>query len=208
MPDSNDLIVSSFNLDLSFFARMLEGLSGGFFSGDIFHTVRVIWDVYSLLAFALSGLFIYGIIYSYIKMSEYGEIEEELLHEQETMWKELHDGSVENERWHSVQQHLASDNPNDWKLAIIEADVLLERMLDKAGYAGATIGEKLKSASSRSFSTLEDAWQAHRVRNQIAHGGTDFILTQRMAKDTLILYERVFKEFSFVSEEGEGAHHH
>ena len=86
----------------------------------------------------------------------------------------------------------------DWKLAIIEADVLLERMLDKAGYAGNTVGEKLKSASVRSFTTLDDAWRAHRVRNQIAHGGADFVLTQKTAHETIVLYERVFKEFHVI----------
>jgi hypothetical protein len=195
----NDIVYKTYGLNTDFFEGIYDFLSNGdLFDSSFFELFFNIWVVYSILAFLLSAVFIFGIVYSYIRTSQMSEIEEEKLLEQEKMWKELHDGHIENERWQSVQIHLASENPNDWKLAIIEADVLLERLLDKAGYAGTTIGEKLKSASARSFATLDDAWQAHRVRNQIAHGGADFVLTQKLAKETLILYERVFKEFDFV----------
>lgn len=198
-PEDNDIIFTSYGPDFN----LLETLFGFFSNADssfssTIEFLQTLWAVYSIIAFILSALFIVGIIYAYMRITQLSEIQEEQLLEQEKLWRELHDGHVENERWGSVQAHLSSDNPNDWKLAIIEADVLLERMLDKAGYAGNTIGEKLKSASARSFATLDDAWQAHRVRNQIAHGGADFVLTQRVAQDTLILYERVFKEFDFI----------
>lgn len=198
-PDDNDIVYKSYGLDADFFERIL-GVFGNFDLSieGIGSFIATAWTIYSIFAFILSALFIYGIIYAYIRVNQMSEEQAQKLHEQEQMWKELHSGHIENERWHSVQTHLASDNPNDWKLAIIEADVLLERMLEKAGYAGTTIGDKLKSATVRSFATLDDAWQAHRVRNQIAHGGADFVLTQKVAKETLILYERVFKEFSFL----------
>jgi hypothetical protein len=198
-PQDNDIIYKSYGLDADFFERIFGGFANADVSvSGIVSFVIQLWTIYSIFAFALSALFIYGIIYSYIRVGQLSEEQEAKLLEQEKMWKELHGGHIENERWHSVQTHLSSENPNDWKLAIIEADVLLERMLEKAGYAGTTIGEKLKSASVRSFATLDDAWQAHRVRNQIAHGGTDFVLTQKVAKETLVLYERVFKEFSYL----------
>jgi hypothetical protein len=198
-PDDNDIIYTSYGIDADFFERIFRALTHFDWSFEgISSFLGTVWTIYSIIAFALSALFIYGIIYAYIRYNQMSEEEEEMLHEQERMWKELHDGHIENERWQSVQTHLASENPNDWKLAIIEADVLLERMLEKAGYAGTTIGDKLKSASVRSFATLDDAWDAHRVRNQIAHGGADFILTQKVAKETLIKYERVFREFSFI----------
>jgi hypothetical protein len=199
MRDENDIVVNSYGLNGDFLGGIFELFTGSGFSFDsLIDFFITLWTVYSVIALALSALFIFGIIYSYIRLGQMSEIEEEALAEQEKMWKELHGGSIENNRWQSVQNHLSSNNPNDWKLAIIEADVLLERMLEKAGYAGNTVGERLKSASARSFATLDDAWTAHRVRNQIAHGGADFVLTQKIAKDTLILYERVFKEFDVL----------
>ncbi len=203
MQPDNDIAYTSYGLDADFLTDLLGNIFGLFTNGDFsvdsfFELVGTLWTIYSVIALAVSALFIFGIIYAYIRYSQMSEIQEERLLEQEQAWRELHGGQIENNRWQSVQTHLESDNPNDWKLAIIEADVLLERMLDKAGYAGSTIGEKLKSASVRSFATLDDAWQAHRVRNQIAHGGADFVLTQKIAKETLIQYERVFKEFSVL----------
>jgi hypothetical protein len=203
MQPDNDIVYTSYGLQADFITDLLGNIFGLFTNGDFsassfFEFIGNLWTVYSILALAVSALFIFGIVYSYIRLSQMSEIQEEKLLEQEQVWRELHSGQIENSRWQSVQTHLESENPNDWKLAIIEADVLLERMLDKAGYAGTTIGEKLKSASVRSFATLDDAWQAHRVRNQIAHGGADFILTQKIAKETLILYERVFREFNTI----------
>lgn len=198
-PDANDRVFTTYGIDAEFFERLFAFFFDNDFSFDsIGELLNTLWTVYSFFAFIASALFIFGIIYAYIRLGQLSEVQEEQLLDEERLWQQLHNGNVEQSRWQSVQEHLQSDNPNDWKLAIIEADVLLERMLDKAGFAGATVGEKLKSAASRSFATLEDAWQAHRVRNQIAHGGADFVLTQRVAKDTLVLYERVFREFDVI----------
>lgn len=165
---------------------------------DFFSLLQSIWTLYSVIAFSLSGLFIYGIIYSYIRSNELGaQIEQRILDEEER-WRQQHNPDKGNRRWLEVEAHVQSNNPNDWKLAIIEADVMLERMLEEAGFAGTTIADRLRSASSRSFATIEDAWQAHRVRNQIAHGGSDFVLTQKMAQATIIQYKRVFQEFGVV----------
>jgi hypothetical protein len=211
-PDSNDIIFTNHGLNGNLFKTLYESLWGSSMSIDSITAFFLqLWTIYSVIAFALSAAFIFGIIYTYIKMAELIEIEDHYLHEQEERWKQLHHGAIENNRWQSVQTHLASSNPNDWKLAIIEADVLLERMLEKAGFVGKTIGDKLKGATSRTFATIDDAWNAHRVRNQIAHGGADFVLTQKIAKETLIMYERVFKEFDVIDGDdghGHGGGHH
>jgi len=176
-----------------FFVALTGGGTEGFLS-----TVQTIWAVYSVFAFALSALFIYGIIYSYLKLSEYSEIKTQKIADEEKRWRQLHDPEQGNRRWREVEEHVLSNNPNDWKLAIIEADVMLEIMLKEAGFGGATIADRLRSASSRSFATIDDAWQAHRIRNQIAHGGSDFVLTQKMAQATIVQYKKVFEEFGVV----------
>ena len=165
---------------------------------DLWSMIQSIWTLYSVIALIVSGFFIYGIIYSYIKRNEYSRLIEEQLANEEKRWKQLHDPQQGNQRWLDVEQHVYSTNPNDWKLAIIEADVMLEKMLEDAGFGGVTVADRLRSASSRSFASIEDAWQAHRVRNQIAHGGTDFVLTQKMAQATIIQFKRVFQEFGVI----------
>lgn len=166
--------------------------------GGFFDFLQTAWTVYSIVALSLSALFIYGLIYSYLRINEYSEIFTKKISDDEARWRQLNDPNQGNRRWQEVEAHVASNNPNDWKLAIIEADVMLEKMLEEAGFAGTTIADRLRSASGRSFQTIDDAWQAHRVRNQIAHGGSDFVLTQRMAQTTIIQFKKVFQEFGFI----------
>ncbi len=66
------------------------------------------------------------------------------------------------------------------------------------GYKGMTIGDKLKTIESSDFTNLDNAWEAHRTRNMIAHEGSDFQLNQNEAKRIIGLYEKVFKEFYFI----------
>ena len=101
-------------------------------------------------------------------------------------------------RWNSATQHINSENPNDWKQAIIEADIILDDLLDKLGYRGESIGEKLKRVNPGDMKTLNEAWEAHKVRNQIAHEGSSFNLTHHQAKQIIANYRKVFDEFYIV----------
>jgi len=101
-------------------------------------------------------------------------------------------------KWESVQRHIESPNQNDWKQAILEADVILDSILVAMGYKGESVGEKLKRVEKSDFNTLDDAWDAHKVRNQVAHDGSDFILSQYEAKRVINLYKKVFEEFYYI----------
>jgi hypothetical protein len=107
-------------------------------------------------------------------------------------------GEVINFKWQRVVDHLESDNLSDWKLAIIEADIILNEMLDRMGYHGETVGEKLKQVEKSDFLTIEKAWEAHKIRNLIAHEGADFVLTKKEAVRVIELYKDVFEEFFFI----------
>jgi len=94
--------------------------------------------------------------------------------------------------------NINSDNPNDWKQAIIEADIMLDDVLTKLGYRGDSIGDKLKRAEPADFSTLNEAWEAHKVRNQIAHSGSTYPLNQHEANRVIQMYRKVFEEFYYL----------
>jgi hypothetical protein len=103
-----------------------------------------------------------------------------------------------NGRWKHIQDLITSYNPSDWRQAIIEADIMLEEMLDQMGYDGVTIGDKLKNVEKSDFVTLDRAWSAHRVRNQIAHDGSAFKLNRDVAERTIKDFEEVFREFYYI----------
>jgi hypothetical protein len=157
------------------------------------------WDIYSIFAIILSIIFFVGFIYAKIRYGELHHEEQEHLREAEHRWAERFGGvTTKNTRWGEIEHHIMENNPQSWKIAVIEADILLEETLTNAGYVGGTIGDKLKTANPSSFTTLQDAWEAHKVRNQIAHEGSDFVLTRKIAQETIIRFERVFREFDVI----------
>jgi len=71
-------------------------------------------------------------------------------------------------------------------------------MVTNMGYHGDSLGEKLKSVEKSDFTTLDLAWEAHAIRNRIAHEGAAFALTEREAQRVMKLYEDVFREFHYI----------
>lgn len=105
---------------------------------------------------------------------------------------------VENPKWELVENHINSDDENKWKLAIIEADIILDELLTTLNLPGQTIGDKLKAVEPSDFDSIEEAWEAHKIRNAIAHEGSDFLINQREAKRVIKLYQKVFEEFEII----------
>lgn len=106
--------------------------------------------------------------------------------------------TVHNERWAHVLSLMTSTAPSDWRSAIIEADIMLGELLYELGVPGETIGEQLKNTSPTAFTTLDLAWEAHKIRNEIAHVGSAYILPEREARRTINLFRQVFEEFKYI----------
>lgn len=159
---------------------------------------------------AISFLFSVGIVYCYLRVDKLeGEMFAKLHpaghgHGHDDHGHKDHDEDEHrvvdepNNRWQRVLSHIESPNESDWRLAILEADLILEEILEKMSYKGETIGEKLKSVERSDFHTLDEAWEAHKIRNQIAHDGSVFKVDHREAKRVVGLYEKVFKEFHLI----------
>lgn len=100
-------------------------------------------------------------------------------------------------RWEKASNLLNSQNQNDWKQAILEADTMLDDILTGLGYQGEGVGEKLKRVQPGEFRNIDDAWEAHKLRNQIAHDGS-LNLTHHEANQAISRYRRVFEEFYYI----------
>jgi hypothetical protein len=149
------------------------------------------------ISFVITAFLVYVIIYCTMKLKKIAEAEEKAfkaLSVKETQIKTANDPEL-HEKWLKIQEHINSTNSSDWRLAILEADIMLSDILDKLGYQGDSIGEKLKGIKKEDFLTLDDAWEAHKVRNDIAHKGADFDLSEREAKRIIGLFKKVFEEF-------------
>ena len=94
-----------------------------------------------------------------------------------------------------IEGYMSSRSEALWRIGIMEADNLLLEVLTEKGYEGDGVGEKLKNAS---FRTIDLAWDAHKIRNRIAHEGSDFQLTEREAKRAFTLFESVFRDLKVI----------
>lgn len=106
--------------------------------------------------------------------------------------------TIKNSQWERIIAHVESLNENDWRLAIIEADVMLDSLVQKMSLPGDTLGEKMKAIEKSDFTTIDLAWEAHKIRNQIAHEGSSFQISQREARRVIELYRAVFEEFHII----------
>ena len=148
----------------------------------------------------ISLSFIAGTVYAFMRFQQVrnGEAAYYTAKVAEGAQKKHTKEAPKNEKWERVQTHIASKNPSDWRLAILECDIILQEMVEVMGYRGENLGEKLKNVERSDFTTIDQAWEAHKVRNLIAHEGSDFLLSEHEAKRVIGLYRQVFEEFKYI----------
>lgn len=76
------------------------------------------------------------------------------------------------------------------RLAVIEADKLLDRALKDKGFRGETMGDRLKAAG-KALGNQNAVWSAHKLRNQLAH--EDRIPKRAEIKTALKAFEKCLK---------------
>ena len=168
---------------------------------SIFFTLNSIKGIIILICIVLSVIFLLGILISVEGIKHIRRKEDEIFNRPIEM-AYTEDNKADKElslRWSKILEHIDSPNQNDWKQAIIDADVILDDLVTKLGYRGESLGEKLKRVNKGDFKSLDEAWSAHKVRNNIAHDGSGFSLNQLEAKRVIDLYRKVFEEFYHIS---------
>lgn len=181
---------------VDFLSPLLQtfGFSAAGALGGVLAVLATIWTYYTIAAFLISIVLLLLYVYASTNYEQLYQAQTAELLERERIYAERIHGSPRASRYEDILTHIGSANPNDWRLAIIEADVLLDELLKQHGFTGGSLGERLKSVSPQQLESIEDAWQAHKIRNQIAHEGADFILTKRVAEETITRYRRVFTD--------------
>jgi hypothetical protein len=168
------------------------GGGGGLSLAWIVPFITAVWVVITILAYLVALGFLALFVYSTLRMHQIKDADAPRF----ATIHDVHDAQeeVEHHRWAHVRSLIESAQESDWRQAIIESDIILDDMLGRLGYNGATIGEKLKAADPNRFQTLQEAWEAHKVRNDIAHQGSAYPLTDHLAYRTILHYENVFRE--------------
>lgn len=150
----------------------------------------------------LSLVLLILVIYAHIRMVEtehagFHALEEESHEERE------HEAGPEGEtrhrtRWDDIVTLASSGSESDWRRAILEADIMLSDALRERGFEGATVADQLRMANPIQMRTLDLAWQAHKMRNRVAHDGERLDLTDRDVRAAIDQFKRVFEEFGII----------
>jgi hypothetical protein len=96
-------------------------------------------------------------------------------------------------KWNAILKKLETGDESNLKLAVIEADKILDDLLKKIGYQGENMGERLKQLTPAQIANLEALWQAHKLRNSIVHD-PDFRLTRSQAENAIKIYQRTLED--------------
>ncbi len=192
----------------SWWMKLFGGGGGGEVAGAHTFNMAMLTGFIKDLLYFLMLVLIAIITYSVIRIFEIRKKEHEHLHheiaefahkqKQKTEIVAAEKNISRNDVWVKVLKNLDSTNEADWRVAIIDADKMLDTLTDQLGLYGETLGERLKSADRDRFKSLNEAWEAHNVRNKIAHDGSAFVLTKREADRVVALYEKVFNEFGYI----------
>lgn len=96
-------------------------------------------------------------------------------------------------QWAKITARLETGIESEAKLAVIEADSMLDDILKRMGYGGETLGERLKNLTSAVIPNIEEVWEAHKIRNNIVHD-PDYRLSLDEARKTLSIYEKALTD--------------
>ncbi|MDO8566536.1 MAG: hypothetical protein Q7R58_00085 [bacterium] len=178
-----------------FFRLLYEWIFGPHAVEGLSSAAAHIWLWIIVIGYMLSVIGLFFIVYTTVKLFELRKREEVFY---STLIASPEATGGVNPRWEHIESLVGGVSASEWREAIIEADIMLDDLLARQGYVGDGVGEKLKAAEPENFGTLQDAWEAHKVRNQIAHEGSSFNLSESLTRRTIGRYEAVFREFKAI----------
>jgi hypothetical protein len=108
----------------------------------------------------------------------------------------MHD-IVMKERWHATMAKFALATPEAARVAIIEADALVDAALKNMQIEGEHLADRLSNLESDEITSMPRIWRAHRMRNDLVHT-PGFVVTPQNAEHTMRDYEAFLKEIEVI----------
>ncbi len=102
--------------------------------------------------------------------------------------------------WNKISKTLEGDDINAIRLAIIEADAVIDDLLKQIGLKGEHMADRLESLSRSNWKSVDSIWRAHRLRNEIAHSPS-FEISPRTALRAKEDYETFLLELGILKRE-------
>jgi hypothetical protein len=99
--------------------------------------------------------------------------------------------------WKRISARIKSGEESDHKLALIEADDLLEERLRAMGYKGGKMQDLLSQVPGTILPNVEEVIRVHQLRNNIVHD-PDYKLDPEEASEAISIFERALQELGAV----------
>lgn len=99
-------------------------------------------------------------------------------------------------KWKEVEELMMMKNINGYKLAVLEADKLLDLALKTMMLPGENLGQRLKVAVARN-PQIRPVWSAHILRNKIAHD-THFEIKKGEAVQAVKQFKQTLDKLGFL----------
>lgn len=101
-------------------------------------------------------------------------------------------------RWQNIRGLSETMGASNFRMAVFEADKLFDQALKSLNVRGETMGERLKSAEDMmSRTAYDEVWQAHKLRNSLAHE-MDVEIMSWDAKKAMQAYEKGLKDLGIL----------
>ncbi len=102
------------------------------------------------------------------------------------------------QKWLKIKTRSGKGLEDEYKLAIIEADSLLDEILKKLGYGEEELSGKLNKIPSEILPNIEEILQAHKVRNNIVYD-PNYKLSLEETERALAIFEKALIDLHVLS---------
>ena len=103
-----------------------------------------------------------------------------------------------DEQWGAIRNKFAEGTADARKVAIINADTFIDKMLRDAGIEGTHMADRLEQLAGDELKTIDRLWRAHRLRNDLVHT-PEFVVSESTAEKTMTDYEAFLREIKLLS---------
>lgn len=100
-------------------------------------------------------------------------------------------------KWAKIKGRLESENVSQYKVAIIEADSIIDDVIAKIGYVGKNMTERLDKIKPGQLENLEEIRNIHQIRNRIIHEA-DFSVDRKIAQQAIEVCEDLLKHLELL----------
>ncbi len=99
--------------------------------------------------------------------------------------------------WQQIQKRLRLGDEENLKLAISEADKILDELLKISGYQGKNTDERLEQITPAQLANISDVWSAHKIKQRILKE-EDFRINKQETELIINIYKKSFQEFGLI----------